>query len=108
MIDYILQTIREAAIKYDVSAWALEKTLRCESIDFKWQVITGHQLGPAGEQGIAQLYVHGLLPTFYALGYESPYSIAHAVDFIARMFAAGNATHWSCFCVAVLGVAAPC
>lgn len=85
----------------------MERTLRCESGNFEWNVIVGKRLGAAGEQGIAQLHPQGLLPTFYAMGYESPYSVWQAVDFIALMFSKGNATAWSCYYVTVLGRSPP-
>lgn len=97
MIDYILQVIKEAAYRYDVSQWAVEKTLRCESWNFDWNVIVGRQLGPYGEKGIAQLHAQGLEPLFYQLGYESPFSILQSVDFIAWAFSKGLASHWSCY-----------
>lgn len=97
MIDYILQVIQEVAHKYDVSSWAIEKTLQCESGNFQWDVIVGHRFGAAGEQGIAQLHPQGLLPVFYKLGYESPFSIGNSVDFIGWAFSQGLANHWSCY-----------
>lgn len=105
MIDYILQVIAEAAHRYDVSQWLLEKTLRCESINFRWAVIIGEQTGPAGELGIAQLHPRGLLPLYYQLGYESPFSILQSVDFMAWAFSKGMAfDHWSCANLVVRGL----
>ena len=97
MIQWILETIQEAAARWDVSAWALERTLRCESMNYSWAVITGQRLGLAGEKGIAQLHPQGMLPVFYAMGYDTPYSVWQAVDFVARMFAAGEAHQWTCY-----------
>lgn len=104
MLQYILDTIQEVAHKYDVSSWLIEKTLRCESVNFKWSVIIGEELGAAGEQGIAQLHPEGMLPVFYKLGYESPFSIGNAVDFVGWAFSQGLGWHWTCHNFVIRGM----
>jgi hypothetical protein len=61
---------------------------------------TGHTFKPyirgrQGELGPAQLHPRGLLPAFYRMGYTNPYSPWQSMDFMARMWRAGYARHWS-------------
>lgn len=97
MVEWILECIKHVAAKYDVSAWAMEHTLRCESVNFKWSVIIGEELGREGEKGISQLHPFGMEPIFYKLGYDSPFSILQSVDFMGWAFAQGLAWHWTCY-----------
>lgn len=92
-----------AAARHGVNAHALVATLRCESINFNYNVIVGYRLGAAGEQGMAQLHPRGLLPMFYSWGYTNPYSAWQAADFTALAFKYGYAWHWSCYRVYVRG-----
>lgn len=103
MIEWIQQVIQGVAARYDISAWAVDKTLRCESGNYQWAVIIGERTGQAGELGIAQLHPQGLLPVFYKLGYDSPFSIIQSIDFLGWAWSQGMANHWSCYNMLLAG-----
>jgi hypothetical protein len=84
--------IDNAASDYGVSYRRLYSIVDCE---------TGHtfdpySIGRAGEKGAAQLHPAGELPTFYARGYDNPFSPYQAVAFLAQRLNEGGAHAWTC------------
>jgi hypothetical protein len=76
--------IRQAAATYGVPAARLEQVLSCET---RGDELDPNAVGDGGESlGVAQLNRGGLLPLFFAVGYDDPYSPYQAVSFMARAF----------------------
>ena len=87
----VLDIIYDRAAAHGVSGTRLERVARCESR------LDPFAVGDHGQSlGLFQLYRHGLLPRFYAMGYSDPFSAWEAADFAARMFAEGLSFHWTC------------
>lgn len=93
------EIIQAEALEADVYYWKLEATIHCESSHYDMNVITGHRLGLALEIGAVQLHPQGLLPAFYAQGYDNPRNFQQSVRFLARMVARGLkvARAWTCY-----------
>lgn len=87
----------DAAERHGVSAAVVVAVASCESD------LHPGAVGRAGELGLFQLHPAGLLPAFYRLGYDDPWSVWQQGDFAARMFAGGMARHWSCWWTTVAG-----
>lgn len=85
------QAIATAAETYGVSeAWLLS-TAACEAPG-----LNPYAVGRQGELGLAQLHPRGELRRFYSQGYSDPFDPFEAMDFMARRFAAGGASAWTC------------
>jgi hypothetical protein len=92
--------IQEMSIKYDVWYWKLEYAVHCESGHYNMDVITGRRRGALGEIGAVQLLPgRGLLPDFYARGFDDPRSFGQSVEYLALMVSenARNRFYWSCW-----------
>lgn len=95
---------REAARYYGLSEYLFANAMACESVGFDPAVAAGLRVGPAGEQGPAQLHPRGRhLPMFYAETdregdrYTNHYSWWQAFDFAAKHISQGDEYGWSCW-----------
>ena len=74
------RALTEAAQRHGVS----RAFLRCIAFYETGGTFDPYAIGDDGRShGAFQLYEHGLLPTFYAWGYTTPYSPYQAADFVA-------------------------
>jgi hypothetical protein len=87
----VAAVVRERAVAHDVSPWLLEALAVCESTS------NPDAVGAAGELGLFQLHPRGLLPAFYRMGFDDPWSVYQQADFAAWAIANGYARHWSCW-----------
>ncbi len=87
----VAAVVRERAAAHDVSPWLLEALATCESR------LDPYAVGAAGELGLLQLHPRGLLPAFYRMGFDDPWSVYQQADFAAWAIANGYARHWSCW-----------
>jgi hypothetical protein len=87
----VAAVVRERAVAHDVSPWLLEALATCESR------LDPEAVGAAGELGLMQLHPRGLLPAFYRMGFDDPWSVYQQADFAAWAIANGYARHWSCW-----------
>jgi hypothetical protein len=86
-----LNAIAEASAEIGVDYDWLYRVVRCEDPTFD-----PYAVGRQGELGPAQLHPRGLLPKFYALGYDDPFSPYQALRFMAQEFSYGRSYAWSC------------
>jgi hypothetical protein len=100
--DEVRAIIREAAATHGANPATLLAIVRCET-GGRWNA---DALGDSGHShGIAQINDArtGLLSHFLAQGYSSPYNVAEAADYLARVavgtWAGQGVTlrRWSCF-----------
>lgn len=91
-VDDVHEAISEAAANRGVSAAYLSAIIRCET----GGTFNPYSRGRAGELGPVQLKPGGMLPIFYAWGYDDPDDPYQAVDFLANQILLGNAHYWSC------------
>jgi hypothetical protein len=100
--EEVQQALRDAAATYGTAAGPLLRIVACET-GGRWNA---DALGDRGHShGIAQLNdaATGLLAHFHAQGYSSPYNVAEAADYLARVavgtWARDGITlrRWSCY-----------
>ncbi len=72
-------------------AW---EVARCETGGFNPAVIYGPRRGAAGELGLFQLHPRGLLPGFWAAGYEDPFNPAQQIQHVAAYTAENGWLAW--------------
>jgi hypothetical protein len=87
-----LAAIDQASDEIGVPAAVLYHIVRCET----GGRFDPYSVGRQGELGAAQLHPRGLLPTFYAWGYDDPFSPWQSVRFLAQQITYGRASQWSC------------
>ena len=87
-----LTAVQQASDATGVSYAWLRATVRCET----GGTFDPYSIGRQGEEGAAQLHPRGLLPTFYAWGYDDPFDPYEAVLFMAQEFEAGQSFRWTC------------
>ena len=89
--DDIAVLVASAAVAHNVSPQWMVRVAWCESRFDPFAV------SPDGSNlGLFQLNRHGLLPAFYARGYDNPFDPAQSANFAAERFAAGESGAWSC------------
>lgn len=86
---------------FDVGVFGLDPYLarvaRCESLNFRPDVVYGPTRGRSGEIGLFQLHPYGLLPLFYRRGFTNPWDPFQQASFaLWAFYTAGLASHWSC------------
>lgn len=54
-----------------------------------------YSVGAAGELGTVQLHPRGLLPEFFAAGYDDPFSPIQSVAFLEEALDCGQGNAWS-------------
>jgi len=74
----------------------LQRVARCESINYRPDVVYGPTRGRAGEIGLFQLHPRGLLPLFFARGFTDPWDPMQQAEFATWAFGAGLSRNWSC------------
>jgi hypothetical protein len=87
----VVELIQLAAVAHHVSPSWMVSIARCES------TLDPFAVSPDGSNlGLFQLNRYGLLPAFYARGYDNPFDPAQESNFTAEQLAAGHASAWSC------------
>lgn len=90
--DDTLAAIDQASAEVGVSRAFLYRVVRCET----GGTFNPYAVGKQGELGPVQLHPRGLLPLFYAVGYDDPFNPSESVRFLAQATMWGYASAWSC------------
>lgn len=94
--EIVEELVEKYATKYGVSKERMWRTIRCENseLDFDLQSRIINSKGIREQSyGISQIH----LPSNPSVSYEEATNPEFAVEFMAKNFAAGRASMWSCY-----------